>query len=166
MDICGSTNCCSSNNSYERFGLSTNVSNEYSRQWSIKVKFFDSKISEKNFSQYLIFPRIRLNYPAISDILSGGDANDVLRCQQEDLVHLGRVRFILDGRQITITEIGLNHQVSISINHLKWNCSFYDFFRLFLVCVLIRLSHFKVIKQSLLSVLILLAEDTARICSI
>ena len=35
--------------------------------------------------------RIRLNYPAISDILSGGDANDVLRCQQEDLVHLGRV---------------------------------------------------------------------------
>ena len=127
LDICGSTNCCSSNNSYERFGLSTNVSNEYSRQWSIKVNFFDSKIFEKNFSQYKIFPRIRLNYPAISDILSGGDANDVLRCQQEDLVHLGRVRFILDGRQITITEIGLNHQVSISIYHLKWNCSFDEF---------------------------------------
>ena len=68
-----------------------------------------------------------MNYPAISDILSGGDANDVLRCQQEDLVHLGRVSFILDDRQIIIIEIRLNHQVSISINHLKWNCSFDDF---------------------------------------
>jgi hypothetical protein len=34
--------------------------------------------------------RIRLNYPAISDILSG-EANEVIRFQQEDLVHLGRV---------------------------------------------------------------------------
>merc|ERR1711963_481403 len=34
--------------------------------------------------------RLRLNYPAISDILSG-NAEDVLRCQQEYLIHLGRV---------------------------------------------------------------------------
>lgn len=34
--------------------------------------------------------RLRLNYPAVSDILSG-NAEDVLRCQQEDLIHLGRV---------------------------------------------------------------------------
>ena len=99
MDICGSTNCCTSNNPYERFGLSTNVSNQYSCQWSIKVKCSIQCIICNIIICYILYAiyrniklyRIRLNYPAISDILSGGDANDVLRCQQEDLVHLGRV---------------------------------------------------------------------------
>ena len=62
-------------------------------QGKILLKLFLEKKFGKNSRSDNIqfFLRIRLNYPAISDILSGGDANDVLRCQQEDLVHLGRV---------------------------------------------------------------------------
>ena len=41
--------------------------------------------------------RLRLNYPAVSDILSG-NSEDVIRHQQEDLIHLGRVSFLFQGR--------------------------------------------------------------------
>ena len=65
--------------------LQANVSDKYTDIGQIKVS--DSyPLSWFKLKKF----RLRLNYPAISDILSG-NAEDVLRCQQEDLIHLGRV---------------------------------------------------------------------------
>ena len=66
--------------------LQANVSDKYTDIGQIKVS------GAYPLSQFQLKKlRLRLNYPAISDILSG-NAEDVLRCQQEDLIHLGRVR--------------------------------------------------------------------------
>ena len=69
--------------------LQANVSDKYTDIGQIKVS--DSyPLNQFKLKKF----RLRLNYPAISDILSG-NAEDVLRCQQEDLIHLGRVRINL-----------------------------------------------------------------------
>ena len=57
------------------------------------IYWYRESLGNKNYKvQFSNNFRLRLNYPAVSDILSG-NSEELLRYQQEDLIHLGRVSF-------------------------------------------------------------------------